>query len=265
LRRRDVSAFVEGRNATDIPPMSNNPLHILVVDDEAAIRSILRDGFAREGFTVSEACDKPSLMAKLETEPVNLITLDLGLGREDGLELARQIRSRRNIPIIMITVKGALEDRILGLEHGADDYIAKPFHMREVLLRVRNVLARYAPLGTEPFRDVGLDDNERYRFETGAIDIPRREVRALDGKAIELTDAEFALLTILVRRPNRILSRDELMQLVKGKNWSPLDRSLDVHITHLRKKIEPPGLEAPKLIKSVRGVGYVFTGNVHRA
>jgi len=241
------------------------PIHILVVDDEPAIRALLREGLEPEGFTVGEAAGESVLMGRLETGPVGLITLDLNLGGHDGLALARRIRVAYNVPIIMITSRVTAEDRIIGLENGADDYIAKPFHFREVLLRIRSVLGRYGPLVAGPVASAASDEIERcYQFDAGVLDVSRRELRAPNGDPIELTDSEFDLLTILLRQPKRILSRDEMMQLLRGRDWAPLERTIDGHIARLRKKIEPPG-EAPRLIKSVRGVGYVYTGQVGRS
>jgi two-component system, OmpR family, response regulator len=238
------------------------PAQVLIVDDEPEIRSLLRQALEGEGYSVTEASGPAELLRILEAEPVNLVTLDLNLGGDDGLELARQIRTKGNVPIIMITAKGSPEERIIGFESGADDYIAKPFHIREVLLRVRSVLGRYAPIDPRSARTGGPGSPERYQFETGVLDISRRELRSATGDLVELTDAELDLLAVFLRRPKRILSREEMMQLLKGRSWSPLQRALDGHVARLRKKIESPGEEAPRLIKSVRGVGYVFTGDV---
>lgn len=239
----------------------NRAPHILVVDDQPAIRSLLRQGLEAAGYTVSEASNHATLMQCLEKEAVDLVTLDLNLGNDDGLAIARSIRASRNVPIIMISGKATGEDRVLGLENGADDYITKPFLMREVVLRVRGVLGRYGPVEAAAVEAAKRGDGERYSSELGIVDVARRELKTSSGDLIQLTDAEFDLLRILVRRPNRILSREEMMQLLKGRNWSPLDRTLDKHIAMLRKKIEPPG-EAPRYIKSVRTIGYVFVGNV---
>ncbi|MEZ5852447.1 MAG: response regulator transcription factor [Hyphomicrobiaceae bacterium] len=235
--------------------------HILVVDDQPAIRTLLRQALEAEGYTILEAASQATLMRLLESQPVDLITLDLNLGNDDGLEIARKVRASRNVPIVMITGRDAAEDRIVGFESGADDYIVKPFQMREVVLRIRSVLGRYGPLDTASVPAASHWKSDRYRIEAGVLDVPRRELRSSSGAQIVLTDIELDLLTILVRRPNRILSREELMQLLKGRHWSPDDRTIDKTIAHLRRKIEPPG-EAPRLIKSVRTVGYVFTGNV---
>ncbi|HEX4891725.1 MAG TPA: response regulator [Hyphomicrobiaceae bacterium] len=235
---------------------------ILVVDDEEPVRTLLRECFEMEGWRVSEAPDAQAAVERLDQGPVHLITLDLKLGGDDGLELARQIRGRCNVPIIMISGKGDTIDRVVGLELGADDYIAKPFHVREVLARVRAVLRRYeaapVPVGVEK-----ADDGERYVFPGWSLDINRRELVSELGIPQDLTTAEFNMLAMFVRRPHRVLSRDNIMDLLKGNEWSPFDRSIDALVVRLRRKIEV-NPESPRLIKTVRGVGYVFAADVRR-
>ncbi len=236
--------------------------HILIVDDEPEIRLMLRRLFEREGFGVSEAKDSEELFAALDQHPVGLITLDLRLGGEDGLDVARRVRSQHNIPIVMISGKGDMIDRVVGLELGADDYISKPFHLREVLARVRAVLRRYeGAVETAPTRSEA--PGGRYKFAGWVLNTPRRELALKDGVKQELTTAEFNLLEIFVTRPGRVLSRDNLMDLLKGIEWSPVDRTIDNLVGRLRKKIETQP-DAPELIKTVRGVGYVFTAEVVR-
>ncbi len=244
-------------------PSPSQARSILVVDDEEPVRALLRDCFELEGYRVEEAADARSAMARLEGEPVQLITLDLNLGGDDGLELARQIRARCNVPIVMITGKGDTIDRVVGLELGADDYIAKPFHVREVLARVRAVMRRYDAIAvgeaTPPSRDVG----EIWHFDGWTLDVSRRELRAGGGEVRELTTAEFDMLLMFVRRPSRVLSRDNIMDMLKGHEWSPLDRSIDSLVARLRRKVEELP-DSPRLIKTVRGVGYVFAGEVRK-
>jgi two-component system, OmpR family, response regulator len=241
---------------------SESPIRILVVDDEPAIRSILRSGLEQEGYEVSEAGNKAELLRCLETAPMDLITLDLDLGGENGLQLAREVRAQHNIPIIMITGKVDAFDRVAGLEQGADDYIVKPFHIREVLMRARSVLRRYElEAVVEDAGNFVSAPAERYKFDDCILDVPRRELKTVSGGTIDLTDAEFGLLASFLRQPARILSRDELMRVLNGRNWSPEDRTIDGHIARLRRKIDSQS-EMPRLIKSVRGVGYVFTGDV---
>jgi DNA-binding response OmpR family regulator len=240
--------------------MANPNVHILVVDDEPEIRTLLRKCFEREGFQVTEAGTGAELRTCIAQDRISLITLDLTLGGDDGLELAREVRGRCNVPIIMITGKGDTIDRVVGLELGADDYITKPFQLREVLARVRAVLRRYGP--TETAGAHVPASNERYAFEDMVLDVGCREL-SRGGKPQELTTAEFNLLEIFVKRPHRVLSRDNIMDLLKGHEWSPLDRSIDALVGRLRKRIEPD-VEHPRLIKTVRGVGYAFTADTKR-
>ncbi|MGD0642600.1 MAG: response regulator transcription factor [Roseiarcus sp.] len=239
------------------------PTRILVVDDEPAVREVLRQGLEGAGFSVLEAMDKAEMFRALDDGPIDLITLDLGLGDSDGLELALQIRAVHNIPIVMITGRSAPVDRVKGLERGADDYVSKPFHLAEVALRIRNVLRRYErePATPENGPAAPLDQGRRYAFDSGVLDTRKREFRDKDGALVDLTETEFRLLEIFLRHPAQILTRDEIMHELRSREWSPLDRTMDGHVARLRRKIEPPS-ETSLLIKSVRGVGYVFTGEV---
>jgi len=230
------------------------PNTILVDEDDPEERRILRTGLTVEGFAVTEAASRNEAFAQLSHAKVDLITLDLGLGEDDGLDLARQIRATANVPIIIITGRGEPIDRVRGLENGADDYVAKPFHIREIVLRIRTLLTRY-----DDSDERRIAAAESYTFNHATLDVRRRELRKFDGQTIELTATEMKLLECFLRHPARVLSRDELTSFLKGQEWSPLDRTLDGHIARLRRKIEPLADE-PRLIKSVRGVGYVFCG-----
>jgi two-component system OmpR family response regulator len=241
--------------------MANAAVQILVVDDEAEVRALLRKCLEREGFAVLEAKDGAEMRARIEQQPISLITLDLKLGGEDGLDLAREVRARNNVPIIMITGRGDTIDRVVGLELGADDYISKPFQLREVLARVRAVLRRYAT--TDAPAPQGQSGHERYAFADMQLDVTGRELSRAGAKPQDLTTAEFNLLEIFVKRPHRVLSRDNIMDLLKGHEWSPVDRSIDALVGRLRKKVEPDP-DHPHLIKTVRGIGYVFTADVKR-
>ena len=243
--------------------MQRNQEHILVVDDEAGVRTLLRECLEPEGYRVSEARDGAEALALLAAGGIDLMTLDLGLGGESGLELARRIRGAYNLPIIMITGKGDTIDRVVGLELGADDYIAKPFHLREVLARVRAVLRRYQTPAAVPGR-TEAPDPARYLFASWALDASRRELRSVAGAPRGLTTAEFDLLRIFLERPGRVLSRDNIMDLLKGQEWTPYDRTIDTLVVRLRRKIEPDP-DTPRLIKTVRGVGYVFAEEVRRS
>jgi DNA-binding response OmpR family regulator len=244
--------------------MANANVQILVVDDEAEVRALLRKCLEREGFQVVEAKDGAEMRASIERQPISLITLDLTLGGEDGLDLAREIRAKRNVPIIMITGKGDTIDRVVGLELGADDYITKPFQLREVLARVRAVLRRYGATEAQaPAAGQAASAHERHAFADMVLDVTGRELSRVGGTLQELTTAEFNLLEIFVKRPHRVLSRDNIMDLLKGHEWSPVDRSIDALVGRLRKKIEADS-DHPRLIKTVRGVGYAFTADAKR-
>ncbi|WP_319823920.1 response regulator transcription factor [Thalassovita sp.] len=232
--------------------MHNQKLNILVVDDEPAVRASLRAGLEEHGWSVREASDRASMMRIIDLDRIDLVTLDLILEREDGLDLARELRAKKNIPILVITGRGDPFDRVIGLEHGADDYIVKPFHMREVILRIERLMQRY---------NSNILENQTVTFDTSAYDVKRKVVRQLDGSAVHLTEMELKILELFLRHPGRVLSRDEIYQSLHGRDWSPLDRTIDGHVARLRRKIEPAG-DAPVLIRSVRGVGYVFTAEV---
>lgn len=242
---------------------------ILVVDDDPAVRTLLRRCLEGDGYRVEEARAGAEALAVLRRGGIGLITLDLNLPGESGIDLARTIRRDSRVPIIMVTGRGDVIDRVVGLEVGADDYIAKPFHIREMLARVHSVLRRStadtgrgvaapepAAQAAGPATELGFAG---FVARTGTMEL-------LDpaGAAIELTSGDFRLLQVFLERPRRVLSREQIMDLVNGQAWSPLDRTIDNQVARLRKKIEAvPG--DPKLIKTVRGVGYIFTPEVTRA
>jgi two-component system, OmpR family, response regulator len=235
----------------------SDPQHVLVVDDDPDIRALLRDCLEEAGFLVSEAVDSQTTKDRLSKGGIDLITLDLSLGKENGLEIAREIRAGFPAPIVMITGKGDTIDRVVGLEIGADDYISKPFHPREVIARLRAVLRRGLPPATHAAAPASMV----LRFDRWRMDLGKRELGAAGQPATMLTTAEFNLLEAMARRPQRVLSRDTIMDLLKGHDWSPLDRSIDALVSRLRRKIELDP-EEPRLIKTVRGVGYIFACDV---
>jgi DNA-binding response OmpR family regulator len=229
--------------------------HILVVDDDVRIRQMLIRYFEDEGYRVTAAADGTTMRDCLQRMPIDIILLDLVLpGGEDGLSLAREVRSRSDIPIIMLTGRDDVVDRIVGLEIGADDYIPKPFHLREVLARLRTVLRRRQPAAA-----VRAEASEAIHFDGWRLDLGRRQLITAEGTEIALTTGEFDMLAALARHPGRVLSRDLLMDLTHGRSLEAFDRTVDAQIARLRKKIEPDPKQ-PTLIKSVRGIGYVFTG-----
>ena len=235
--------------------------HIAVVDDDQKVRLLLRRCFEPEGYMVSEAANGAELDSILAGGKVDLITLDLGLPGDDGLSIARKIRAQTDIPIIMVTGKGDPIDRIVGLEIGADDYIAKPFHVREVLARARSVLRRSRDAVMLAEKGGRSEDRAVFRFADWILDVPKRELRTASGAPEDLTTGEFDLLRVLVANANRVMSRDVIMDRLKGHDWTPYDRSIDNQIARLRRKIESDP-DRPRLIKTVRGVGYSFTAKV---
>jgi two-component system, OmpR family, response regulator len=243
----------------------SDQLHILVVDDEPRIRTLLRRYLADEGFKMSEAGDGVTMRAVLEREAIDLVLLDLMMPGEDGLSLARHIRQQSEIPIIMLTGKGDLIDRVVGLETGADDYITKPFELREVLARIRTVMRRAGPRTADAASPSGSANGENTSeilvFDGWRFDLLRRELRRMSGELVPLTAGEFELLCVFTRRPNRVLNREQLIDLVKGREWAAYDRGVDTQVMRLRKKIESDPSN-PSLIKTVRGAGYVFAAAV---
>lgn len=244
--------------------MNTKPDHIVVVDDEQPIRVLLRNCFQSEGFRVSEAATSEELSRLVKAGDVDLITLDLTLGNESGLEIARRLRAESHIPIIMVTGKGDLIDRVVGLEVGADDYIAKPFHLREMLARVRSVLRRTAGQDPRATMESGQAGEPIYRFDGWQLNLTRRELREPNNALCPLTTAEFELLAVLIKRPGHVLSRDTIMDVLKGHDWAANDRAIDSQISRLRKKLGGES-EATSLIKTIRGVGYSFTAKVTKS
>lgn len=236
---------------------------ILVVDDDPKVRALLRRCLEGESYLVSEAESMAETLAELAAHAPDLITLDLQLGADDGLEVAREIRRLSNVPIVMVTGKADIIDRVVGLEIGADDYIVKPFHVREVIARVKTVLRRSAAASVHEDAPPTEAISQRVAFD-GLVAIPDQFVltdRA--GTAIELTSGEYKLLAIFLDRPKRTLTRDYLMGLIGGHDYAPLDRTVDNQIARLRRKIERDPAH-PELIKTVRGLGYMFAADVTR-
>lgn len=228
---------------------------ILIVEDDQKIRSLLRNVLEDEGFNTLEAGTAKDALAILQSSPVNLITLDIHLGADNGIKLAREIRRTSDVAIIMLTGKDDVIDRVVGLEVGADDYITKPFHLREVIARIRSVLRRVGegPASTA----VAPNGSQHFQFDDMTAIPERLELLDRNGANCELTSGDFKLLNVFLGRPERVLSRDQLMNLIGGLDWNPLDRTIDNQVARLRKKIERDPSN-PKLIKTVRGIGYTF-------
>ncbi|ERI52070.1 response regulator [Pseudomonas sp. AOB-7] len=225
---------------------------VLVVDDDGEVRQLLQDYLGGHGYAVHGCADSAALRQALQDGLPDLVLLDVGLPGEDGLSLARFLRERHDLPVIMISGAGSPVDRIIGLEVGADDYLAKPFDPRELLARVKSVLRRYRHAGEEaPTSDGGVCLG-RFR-----LDLQRRQLLDEQGGEIELTAMEFDLLQAFAQRPNRPLSRDQLLNLTQNRDWNPFDRSIDIRIARLRRKLEDDP-EKPQIIRTLRGVGYML-------
>jgi two-component system OmpR family response regulator len=234
--------------------------HILVVEDEEHLAIGIKYNLEAEGFTVTTVGNgQAALEAVAATErPVDLVVLDLMLPGEDGISIARRLRRDGDLPILMLTARGTETDRIVGLEIGADDYVTKPFSPRELLARIRAVLRRTGERVPEaPKAPV-------YRFAGWAVDVQRRELRRPDGALVPTTDAEFDLLAAFVERPQRVLSREQLLDLARGRQAQLFDRSIDVAVMRLRRKIEPDPAR-PEIIRTVRNGGYMFALDVETA
>ncbi len=228
--------------------------HVLIVDDHREIRDLVSRALTKEGFRVSAAADGRAMRKVLADSRIDLILLDLMLPGEDGLSLCRGLRTQSNIPIIMLTAKGDEVDRVIGLEMGADDYLPKPFGSRELVARIKAVLRRSngkattAGAGQRP---------KRYHFDRWAFDTGARDLLRDDGVTVPLSTGEYDLLIALVERPQRVLSRDQLLDLARGRSANAIDRSVDTQVSRLRKKLERDPTD-PKIIKTVWGGGYMF-------
>jgi two-component system OmpR family response regulator len=234
--------------------------HILIVDDDAETRSLLQEYLQRQGYRVTSAADGKALRGALVTGRPDLIVLDLMLPGEEGLQLCRDLRTRSNLPVIMLTARGEETDRIVGLEMGADDYLAKPFNPRELLARIKSVLrrARALPGNLEP------EAVKSFRFVGWTLDAASRNLTAPDGVVVPLSGTEFKLLRVFLAHPNRVLSRDQLIELMISRDAGPFDRAIDVQVSRLRQRLRDDARE-PRVIKTVRGEGYVLAAQVEAA
>ena len=236
---------------------------ILIVDDDPQIRTLLRRYLEQEGFVIDEAATKNDVDAAFRRGAYDLVLLDILLENDDGLDIARGIRAAHRTPIIFVTGKSDVVDCIVGLELGADDYVAKPFHLREILARIRCVLRRVAVQDTEK-SDLACfqGSSDCLRFEGWRFYPSARKLLDPNGSEKPLTTGEYNLLSVFAKRPQRPLSRDLLMNLIAGRDWSPYDRAIDSQVRRLRQKIEIDP-KTPKYIKTIRGVGYMFAADVH--
>ncbi|MEP6484573.1 MAG: response regulator [Rudaea sp.] len=247
-----MSATVRAGSSHGAPP------HLLVVDDDVDVISVIERYFGNQGFRVSRACNGDEMRERIAAEAIDVVLLDLGLPGEDGLDLTRYLRTHWRGALVIVSGRGDSVDRIVGLELGADDYVTKPFDLRELLARVRSVLRRTAQ--ESPASGNG---NVILSFEGFRLNTQSRSLAGSDGGDIALTSGEFDLLHTLAKTPNRVLSRDDLMNHLHGRDAGPYDRAIDVQIGRLRRKIEKDPAK-PELIKSVRGAGYLFAAPVRR-
>jgi len=238
--------------------MTEQP-HILVVDDDREIRELVTRYLSKHGLRARAAANGREMRRALDDWSIDLIVLDLMLPGEDGLSLCRRLRADSNIPVIMLTAMGEETDRIVGLEMGADDYLAKPFNPRELLARIKAVLRRAE--GGQAGRPDSAGQPNRCVFAGWRLDLDRRELVSPQDVLVPLSAGEYDLLAAFVARPQRVLSRDQLLDLARGREAQPFDRAIDVQVSRLRRKIEAdPG--NPVFIKTVRGGGYMFTPSV---
>lgn len=237
---------------TDIAPTT-----ILLVDDESSLREPLAEYLIGQGFAVIEADSAAAARSRMQTEPPDLVLLDIMMPGEDGLSLCRHLVEARNLPVILLTAKGEAMDRIIGLEIGADDYVAKPFEPRELVARIRSVLRRAERSPDAPAEELA------YRFEGWTLDPLKRRLTDPDGTLVPISTAEFRMLQAFCDRPRRVLDRDQLLDIVQGREAHLFDRAVDNQVSRLRRKIEADSRH-PHFIQTVRGGGYRFGAEVER-
>lgn len=261
---RAYGAVVEAKNVLELAQthgqssLASSKPHLLLVDDEPDVFELIRRYFASHGFRVSGAPDGVKMRELIAQDAPDLVLLDLGLPGEDGLVLIRYLAQHWGGPVIIVTGRGDPVDRVVGLEIGADDYVSKPFDLRELLARVRSVLRRVQAVASPSVTD------STWKFAGFELEMAARTLRRVDGVEVPLTTGEFDLLKVFVEQPQRVLSRDQLMNALHGRVSGPFDRAIDVQISRLRRKIETDPA-SPELLKSVRGAGYTFATTVIRA
>jgi two-component system, OmpR family, response regulator len=232
--------------------------HILVVDDQKEICEVVQQYLSSEGYRVSVANDGGGMRRIMAQTSVDLVILDLMLPGEDGLTIARELREESPVGIIILTGRGETVDRIIGLEMGADDYLPKPFHLRELLARVKSVLRR---VSTRVEQEKPDSSRSKAQFAGWRLDLSTRELVSPNGGEVRLTTGEFDLLAAFINNANQVLSRDRLLDLARNREPGPFDRTIDVQVGRLRRKLEPDP-QRPTIIKTVRGTGYIFTPTV---
>ncbi len=237
--------------------MSATREHLLIVDDDKEIRNLLTDYLEQADYRVSAVGDGKAMRRVLEANRIDLVILDLMLPGEDGLTLCRELRGKTNLPVLMLTARGDEVDRIIGLEMGADDYLAKPFNPRELLARIKSVIRRAQALPP----NMESDKVHTLRFAGWMLDVSTRNITAEDGLVVPLSGAEYRLLRVFLDHPQKVLAREQLLELANGREAILFDRSIDVLVGRLRKRLRDDSRE-PVLIKTVRGEGYVLATSV---
>lgn len=231
---------------------------LLIVDDDAPVRTMLREYLGNHGYRVAEAADGVEMHAAIETEMPDVVLLDLRMPGEDGLTLARRLRERYDLGIIMVSASSDVVDRVVGLEVGADDYIAKPFDPRELLARLKSVLRRIQARPAAATETAIPTPPQRQRFGRCEIDMEARRLFEANGEEVAMTAMEYDLIEIFLANPNRVLSRDRLLRHTRNREWDPYDRSIDIRIGRLRRKVEPEVGGEPRCIRTVRNAGYMY-------
>ena len=238
---------------------------ILIVEDDPSVREMLAEYLGTHGYEVVQADRGTAMRQAVEKNLPDVVLLDVNLPGEDGLTLARFLRERFDVGIIMVTAASGLADRVAGLEVGADDYVIKPFELRELLARVKSVLRRMqARAPATPAGEAPSARSPRVRVGACALDLVSHRLFAADGTEIPLTAMEFDLLKVFIERPNQVLDRDQLLTLTRNREWEPFDRSIDIRIARVRRKVEPDP-EHPQAIRTVRGAGYMFVPSMEAA
>lgn len=232
--------------------MAADTIRVLVCDDEIDVREMLQEYLRKRGFDVISAANADQLRVMLEAGKVDLIVLDINMPGEDGLSALRSLRRENNVPVIMLTAAGEPVDRIIGLEMGADDYLGKPVDLRELEARIKAVLRRGIGSAADEVERTG-----KARFGTFQLDLEAAKLINQDGEEVPLTAMEYNLLKLFAQNRGRVLNRDQILEQAHDRSWDPFDRSIDIRISRLRRKIEP-NPEKPAFIRTVRGIGYVY-------
>ncbi|MBI3517337.1 MAG: response regulator transcription factor [Proteobacteria bacterium] len=235
-------------------PAAPHKPHVLIVEDDPAVSKLIKTYLEREGYDPAVVETVAGLRAAAEASKVDLVILDIGLPDEDGWSALRWLRARGNVPVIMLTGKSDTVDKVIGLELGADDYLAKPFDLRELLARMHSVQRR-ADQAQAVAGDAAKE--QALTFAEWVLDLSSQQLKSEAGEPVHLTQAEYRILVLLAQNPRRVVTRDQLMDVMAGRDWEPFDRSIDVHISNLRRKLDTSP-KAASLIRTVRGTGYMF-------